>query len=453
MTPLDPATARALDARLAREQSAQRLPSISAALVRGGEVVWTGAAGTLDGRAGGTAASADVQYRIGSITKTFVAVAVLRLRDAGRLDLGDRVGSHLPELPCGHVTVAQLLTHTSGLQAENDGDWWERTAGVPWTELAASSTALRSTPGTRFHYSNVGYAVLGELVTRLAGRPWHEVVRDELLTPLGMTRTTLRPQEPAAPGLAVHPFADLVHAEPEHDAVAMAPAGQLWSSARDLARWAAFLGGRTEGVLDARTLQESLVPVAVNDLTGLAWTGAHALGWQVWNVGGRRFAGHGGSMPGFLANLRVDLTSGDGVVVLANATSGLGPVGAELLDLLAEREPAAGAPAWTADPAQAERLDLVGDWFWGTYPFRLVLEPDGALRLGEPGQGRGARFHATGDGTWVGEAGYFSGEPMTLRRDAAGAVVALEVASFVLTRTPYDLGTGVPGGHDDLGWH
>lgn len=452
MTPLDPATVRALDARLAREQSAQRLPSVTAALVRGGEVVWAGAAGTLDGRAGGPPAAADVQYRIGSITKTFVAVAVLRLRDAGRLDLADRVGDHLPELPCGHVTVAQLLTHTSGLQAENDGDWWERTAGVSWAELAASSTALRSAPGTRFHYSNVGYAVLGELVARLSGRPWHEVVRDELLVPLGMTRTTLRPEAPAAPGLAVHPFADLVHAEPEHDGVAMAPAGQLWSSARDLARWASFLAGRTGDVLAEGTLREMLVPVAVNDLPELPWTTAHALGWQVWNAGGRRFAGHGGSMPGFLANLRVDLTSGDGVVVLANATSGLGPVGGELLDLLAEHEPAAATPTWTADPAQAQRLDLVGDWFWGTYHFRLVLEPDGALRLGEPGQGRGARFRPTGDGTWTGEAGYYSGEPLTLRHDDSGAVVALEVASFVLTRTPYDRATDVPGGHDDAGW-
>jgi CubicO group peptidase (beta-lactamase class C family) len=453
VTALDPATVRALDARLAREQSAQRLPSVTAALVRGGEVVWSGAAGTLDGRPGGTPASADVQYRIGSITKTFVAVAVLRLRDAGRLDLADPVGVHLPELACGHVTVAQLLTHTSGLQAENDGDWWERTAGRSWEELAASSTALRSVPGTRFHYSNVGYAVLGELVTRVSGRPWPEVVRDELLTPLGMTRTTMRPDAPAAPGLAVHPFADLVHAEPEHDAVAMAPAGQLWSSAHDLARWAAFLGGRTDGVLRPETLQESLVPVAVNDLPGLPWTTSHALGWQVWNVGGRRYAGHGGSMPGFLASLRVDLGNGDGAVVLANATSGLGPVGAELLDLLAEREPPAAAPAWTADPSQSERLDLVGDWFWGTYHFRVVLERDGVLRLGEPGQGRGARFRPTGDGTWIGEAGYYADEPLRLRRDASGAVVALEVASFVFTRTPYDPGTDVPGGHDDLGWH
>lgn len=446
-------TVRALDARLAREQSAQRLPSVTAALVRGGEVVWSGAAGTLDGRAGGVPATPDVQYRIGSITKTFVAVAVLRLRDAGRLDLADAVGTHLPELGCGHVTVAQLLTHTSGLQAENDGDWWERTAGVPWAELAASSTALRSVPGTRFHYSNVGYAVLGELVARLTGRPWHEVVRDELLEPLGMTRTTPRPQAPAAPGLAVHPFADLVHAEPEHDGVAMAPAGQLWSSAHDLARWAAFLGGRTADVLDPATLRESLVPVAVNDLPGQAWTTSHALGWQVWNAGGRRHAGHGGSMPGFLANLRVDLGSGDGVVVLANATSGLGPVAADLLDLLAEHEPHASRAPWTADASQASRLDLVGDWFWGTYPFRLVLEPDGALRLGEPGQGRGARFHASGADAWTGEAGYFAGEPLRLRRDASGAVVALEVASFVLTRTPYDRAIAAPGGHDEHGWH
>ena len=323
---VEASTTRALDHRLATEQSRQRLPSVVAALVRGGQVVWSGAAGTLDGRSEGAPPTADTQYRIGSISKTFVAVEVVRLRDEGRLDLADTIGTPLPEVPFGHVTIAQLLSHTSGLQAETDGQWWERTPGDDWDTLLASGVSLRFTPGTTFHYSNTGYGVLGELIARLRGVPWHEAVQQGILDPLGMNRTTRRPVEPAAPGLAVHPLADVLHVEPEHDHVSMAPAGQLWSTSDDLARWAAFLGGRTEGVLSSGSLAEMLRPVAVNDVPGVAWTGAHALGWQTWNVDGRRFAGHGGSMPGFLANLRVDVTSGDGVVVMANATSGLGPV-------------------------------------------------------------------------------------------------------------------------------
>src|SRR6476661_2011495 len=95
--PIEPTTARQLDHRLAREQSESRLPSVCAGLVRGGELVWSGAVGTVSGRADGAPATADTQYRIGSITKTFVGVEVLRLRDEGRFELNDPISSHLPE--------------------------------------------------------------------------------------------------------------------------------------------------------------------------------------------------------------------------------------------------------------------------------------------------------------------------------------------------------------------
>lgn len=440
---LRPDTAAALTHLLRTTQTRQRVPSVAAALVRRGERVWSDAAGHVDGRAGGALATTDTQYRIGSITKTFVAVAVLRLRDAGALALQDLVTDHLPEL--GHLapcTVTQLLTHTAGIQAETSGPWWERTEGGTWEALLSSGIEQRFTPGTRFHYSNTGYAVLGELVARHSGRPWIEVVTDEILTPLGMTRTTPRPVAPSAPGLAVHPLADVLQDEPEHDGGSLAPAGQLWSTADDLARWASFLAGDTGDVLAPATLREMQQPVAVNDVPRLVWTGAHALGWQVWNVDGRRFAGHGGSMPGFLASLRVDLESGDGAVVLANATSGLGEVAPPLLKRLRELEPLTPAP-WVATPPPDGDLDLVGDWYWGPYRYTLRLEADGGLRLGEPGEGRGARFDRTPDG-WVGREGYYAGEPLVVRR--RGDAVWLDLASFVFTRTPYDPDADVPGG-------
>ncbi|AXT84682.1 serine hydrolase [Aeromicrobium sp. A1-2] len=450
---IDHSTARALSHRLAVEQSKQRLPSITAGIVRDGQLVWSEAIGAIDGRVDGPVASTDTQYRIGSISKTFVGVEVMRLRDEGRLDLGDTIGTHLPEVPFPQVTIAQLLTHTSGLQAESDGQWWERSQGGSWTDLVASAPALRATPGTTFHYSNVGYAVLGELIARLREQPWQDAVRIGILAPLGMSRTTLRPETPAAPGLAVHPLADLLHAEPEHDAGAMSPAGQLWSTVQDLAVWAAFLAGHTQDVLAPRTLAEMLRPIAVNDMVDAAWTGAHGLGWQTWNVAGRRFAGHGGSMPGFLATMRVDVATGDGVVLMTNATSGLGPATSELLDLFAEREPTLPAP-WHADGAQSAALDLVGPWFWGTYEFRLTLESDGRLRLGTPGEGRGARFGPDVDvDGWTGLDGYYRGEPLVAERDSAGDATRLVLASFVFTRTPYDAAAEVPGGLDPTGWH
>ena len=451
---LAPSTVQALSARLATEQATCRLPSVVAGLVREGRLVWSGAAGSLDGRAGGVAPSADTQYRLGSISKTFVAVEVLRLRDAGAVDLGDRIDVHLPEIGIGQVTIAQLLTHTSGLQAETDGDWWERTAGGSWDDLLAAGLTLRFTPGTTHHYSNVGYAVLGELVARLRGTPWTEAVRTGILDPLGMARTTTRPVEPAAPGWAVHPWADLVHVEPEHDAGALGPAGQLWSTVEDMVAWSAFVAGETRDVLAPDSLREMLHPAAVSDVPGAPWGVAHGLGWQVWNVDGRRYAGHGGSMPGFLAQLRVDLDTGDGMVLMTNATGGLGTAGADLLDLLAEREPSLPAP-WSAAADQVDLLDLTGPWFWGTAAFTATLRGEDFV-LGEPGTGRGSRFRrarTSGDAaSWVGLDGYYRGETLTVQRDADGRPAQLDVASFTFTRTPYDPSATIPGGLDGT-WH
>jgi CubicO group peptidase (beta-lactamase class C family) len=409
--------------------------------------------GTGTGRADGEPATPGTQYRIGSITKTFVAVEVMRLRDEGRLDLADSVRRLLPDTqdaPFADGTVAQLLTHTSGLQAETNGPWWERTPGEEWTRLLASRPSLRFAPGVRFHYSNVGYAVLGEVVARLRGVPWQDAVAAGILRPLGMTRTTMRPAAPAAAGWGVHPLADLLHVEPEHDAGAMAPAGQLWSTVEDLSRWATFLAGDTAGLLDAATLEVMFLPLVVSDVPVHALTGAHGLAWRVWNVDGVRFAGHGGSMPGFLAGLRVNLSTGDGCVVFANATSGLGPLGHDLLELLAE-EPRP-VRAWHADADHAAALDRVGDGYWGTTGYDLRRGPDGQLVLGEPGKLRGTRLRPTETG-WVGLDGYFEGEPLTVVRDADGRPGHLDLGSFRLSRTPYDPAADIPGDVHPDGWH
>src|ERR1700691_5730716 len=349
---------RLLAARLAEEQAAHRLPSVAAGLVRGGELVWSAGRGRIGG-ASGPVPDADVQYRAGSITKTFIAVAVLRLRDEGRVGLSDPVGRHVTDAGgAGGLTVAQLLSHTSGLRAETAGPWWERTAGSPFEALAAQSLgpdARRLPSGWQYHYSNVGYALLGELIARLRGRPWYEVIADELLAPLRMTRTTVRPQPPHATGFAVHPHADLRLPEPEHDAQAMGPAGQLWTTVADLARWAGFLAGAgPAGLLDAATLVQMREPAGVYEVAGQPWTLGHGLGLQLWNEGGRRRYGHTGSMPGFTGIVLIDAETSDAVITLNNATNGLGgSVAADLLRILAENDPAL-PPEWRGGPRRAE---------------------------------------------------------------------------------------------------
>ncbi|MDC5698548.1 beta-lactamase family protein [Intrasporangium calvum] len=447
---LEPATVRHLDGVLARLQRDSRLPSVAAGLVRDGRMVWGRAIGTLDGRASGEPADLDTQYRMGSITKTFVAVAVMRLRDAGRLDLADRFEDHVPGSRLGGATIAQLLAHAAGVQAETNGPWWERTPGGSWDDLAGSPVVQRFRAGRRFHYSNVGYGALGELLARAHGESWFDVVRRELLAPLGMERTTARPVGKAAPGWAVHPFADVLLPEPEHDAGAMAPAGQLWTTVTDLAAWAAFAAGDTGDVLSADTLAEMFEPHVVGDNPGLPWTVAHGLGWQVWNVEGRRAVGHGGSMPGFLAGLRVDVESGDGLVSFTNSTAGpFGPQVSALLTEFMAREPKLPEP-WHAagDPGV---LELVGLWHWGP-SVTLATAVGDQLLLGAPGEGRGSRFERVGPDEWRGLDGYHLGEPLRVVRGADGSVSHLDLQSFRFTRTPYDPDADVPGGVDERGW-
>ncbi|NJP83102.1 beta-lactamase family protein, partial [Streptomyces sp. AA8] len=123
--------------------------------------------------------------------KTFVAVLVMRLRDEGLLKLDDRLGTHLDTEAGGDATIAQLLSHTAGLTAEARGPWWERTDGALRPELGDlfGDRPQRHTPGRLHHYSNPGYALLGALVERIRGESWYEVLRREVLAPLGMERT------------------------------------------------------------------------------------------------------------------------------------------------------------------------------------------------------------------------------------------------------------------------
>jgi CubicO group peptidase (beta-lactamase class C family) len=451
-------TTRALHRRLAEEQSEHRLPSIAACIVRAGRVIWSSGVGEIEGRV----PAEDTQYRCGSISKTFVAVEIMRLRDENKLDLDDQVGTYVPEIAWLRATIAQLLSHTSGLRSETAGPWWERTEGVPFDSLVNGS--LRegldslAPSGRRFHYSNLGYGVLGEVVSRIRQRAWQEVIADELLDPLGMVRTTTRPIPPFARGYAVHPHADVVLPEPEHDAGAMAAAGQLWSTTDDLGKWLSLLCGEQPELISPDTLEEMRSPVAVADLPDLPWTTAHGLGLQLFNDKGRRSFGHGGSMPGFLAMLLVDASTSDGVVVLVNATSGLGALATDLLALLHESEPAE-PPIWRPMPGglSSEVLDITGTWYWGTSALVISVSRSGLLELRALGAGREASFSRLSASPneperYIGLSGYYHGEILKVERNSDGSLSHLDIGSFILTRTPYDTDAPIPGGVHPLGW-
>jgi CubicO group peptidase (beta-lactamase class C family) len=451
-------TVRELDDLLTSEQVEAKLPTLVAGLVRDGELVWSGERGTTGVRDDSSGAT-DRQYRIGSISKTFVAVAVMRLRNEGAFELNDGIGEHIPELRDLPVTVAQLLSHTSGLPAETTGPWWERTPGSPFTDLL--STALRkesllTRPGSRFHYSNLGYAVLGELIVRKRAAPFGEVLSKDLWEPLGMRRTSLRPVAPYVEGLAVHPHAPAVLVEPEFDAVAMAPAGQLWSTVEDLARWSGLISGRHEDILGHASLAEMTQPIGVMDIPGEPWDGAYGLGLQQWNDAGRRLYGHLGAMPGYWAVVLVDKGTNDAVVAVANSTyRGLRvPFFDDLLKAFGADRPTRAEPFGLSQAAvDPEVLELLGAWYFGPVEVRIAAGQAGKLELrGVRGPGRDCDFRPNGDGTYTGEYGYYEGERLVPVRTVDGSLSHLDIASFIYTRVPYDAAAFVPGGVDERGW-
>ncbi len=452
---IDDRTRRLLDVRLARDQAGQRLPSVAAGVCRDGELLWSGGLGRVDGQA----PDASTQYRAGSITKTFVATAVLMLRDAGRISLSDPIGKYLDDDAAGSagsMTTGQLLSHAAGLRAETAGPWWERTPGTTLADLAASSLradAARFRPGRRFHYSNVGFALLGALLSELHGLPWYDVIARDLLGPLGMNRTTTRPQRPHAAGYAVHPYADALLAEPEHDAGAMAPAGQLWTTVGDLAAFATFLSGGVPGLLAESTLAEMREPIVINDVPGQGWATGYGIGLQLWNSAGLRYYGHTGSMPGFLAVMQItDGPGADTAIVMCNSTTGFSAtLGSDLLGILADGEPYA-CTEWIPATVDQGMLDMLGSWFWGPALFTLRLSGDVLELAVTGGDGRGMRFKPDGNGGWTGIDGYQAGEPLTPVTGPDGSVIALNIGSFIYTRTPYDQAAPVPGGVDPAGW-
>ena len=438
-------TARRLHAVLAAEQARARVPSLGAGLVRDGALAWAGHHGTATG---GPEPGPDLRYRIGSITKTMTAVLVLQLRDEGLVDLADPLGRHLPGVGYADRSLRSLLSHASGMQAEPPGEWWERSPGVTFDRLASGVDDSDGPFADKmtYHYSNLAYGLLGELVARLRGDSWWSQVRARILEPLGMTRTCFHPEPPHATGYSVHHFAGTLTEEPAQDTGAMAAAGQLWSTVTDLGRFASFLIDGDRAVLSASSVEEMTVPQIGTAAGGLA--SGYGLGVRLLPGGSGTLVGHTGSMPGFLAGLLVDRVRRTGAVCLANGTAGL-RVEPLLVDLLAELEHSEPTvvPAWTANPEPpAQVAEVLGLWHWGNTALAFGLEGEEVVVTALGTGATVARLRPDGPDAFVGTVGYHHGERMRVVRDPDGRINHLVCATFVYTRLPYDPRAPIPGG-------
>ncbi len=427
-----------LSARLAAAQAAERLPSVSAAVFRGGDVLWQEALGLADVETA-VPATPDTQYRIGSITKTFTAVGVLQLRDAGELSLDDPLTEHLPE--SAHApTLGRMLAHASGLQREPPGEIWETLVAPSREELLAGTADAEQVlePGSWWHYSNLAFALLGEVVARKHGGTWEDALRERILDPLGLARTTPAAAAPAASGYFVEPYSDAVQLEPELDLGGAGALGRLWSTTGDLARWGAFLAAGDDRVLAPSTLEEMAQARVMVDHSG--WTLAWGTGLELYRRGETVFVGHGGAMPGHLAALVVHRASGTGAAVLTNTGAGASPekLALDLAVAAIEVLPAATEAWQPAEPVPPDVLPLLGPWWVEGHEIVLGWRKgrlEAKLLGGPPGRDT-SFFVQEGDDRFRVAEGRERGELLRVVRTADGAIEKLYFATYPLRREP-----------------
>jgi hypothetical protein len=285
------------------------------------------------------------------------------------------------------------------------------------------------------HYSNLAYAFLGELVARRADLPYENYVDERILAPLGLERTSWRPQEPYAQGYLVDEYEGTVEREPHTDLGGASAMGQLWSTVGDLCTWSTFLAGGRDGVLDADTVDEMWFPQVLVDPN--SWDRGWGLGLELLNRDGRIFGGHGGAMPGHLASVYVHRGSGVGAAVLTNAgTRGqTAELALELATTAIDLLPAEIEPWRPEEEPPADVRPLLGRWWSEGSEFVFTWE-HGRLRariVGATASMRDAVFEQVDGGLRV-ATGRERGE--RLRVDGERLVWA----GYVFTRTQQGFG-------------
>jgi CubicO group peptidase (beta-lactamase class C family) len=230
--------------------AARHVPGAVLGIIVDGELVWVKANGVRETK-DRAPVTPDTVFRIASMTKSFTALSILKLRDEGKLSLDDPVYKYVPALAnlayptkdSPTLTIRHLLTHSEGFPEDNP--WGDR-------QLAQSDETIRSwmrdgipfsnAPGTAYEYSNYGFGILGQVVAKVSGKPYADYVRDNILRPLGMNSTTfemsLVPSDRIALGYRWED--NIWKDEPILAHGSFGSMGGLWTTARDLARYVAF---------------------------------------------------------------------------------------------------------------------------------------------------------------------------------------------------------------------
>ncbi len=308
------AQADKVDDYVKTEMQRQHIPGVSIAVVKEGKIIKVEGYG-LANIEHNVPARPETVYQIGSVSKQLIAAGVLLLMQDGKLRLEDKLSQFLDGTPetWKDITVRHLLTHTSGIVREAPGfDPFKVQADADVIKTAYP-LPLRFAPGEKWEYCNVGYFSLAEIIRKVSGKPWGEFLKERLFLPLEMnvTRTTTLTD-------IVYNRADgYVWRSNKFDNAAsfsaLRPSGAFLSSVLDLAKWDAALYG--DKVLSAAVREQMWSPVKLNS----GATHPYGFGWELSSVAGHKLAQHGGSLPGFRAQISRYLDDKLTVIVLTNA--------------------------------------------------------------------------------------------------------------------------------------
>jgi CubicO group peptidase (beta-lactamase class C family) len=324
-----------------------RVPGIAYGIIIDGRIAHTGTAGMRNIASRAPVDSATV-FRIASMTKSFTAVGILQLRDAGKLSLDDPAEKYVPELAmlryptsdAPKITIRHLMTHSGGFPEDNPwGDQQLAATNDEMSRMMRGGIPFSTAPGTNYEYSNYGFAILGRIIANVSGMPYPRYIQERVLRPLGMNVTTLE--------AATVPESRLAHGYRRQDDQwleekqlpdgAFGSMGGMLTSIGDLSRWVAFMldawpprDGPETGPLRRSSLREMQQVQRFSGATAVrnANTGEVTL-----NAGGygyglrvaqsclfRTSVSHTGGLPGFGSLMRWLPDQGVGIVALGNLT-------------------------------------------------------------------------------------------------------------------------------------
>ena len=329
----------AADSLVSAEFAKDSIGSLTIGVIAGSQLVWTRSLGFADMKTR-RLADRNTVYRIGSITKPFTAVMLMQLVAAGKVRLSDPVERYLPEVrklasrPPGAspFTFLQLATMTAGLarEPEEAGPFWTGPVS-DWQEklfAALPHTSYLSAPGTEYSYSNIGYAILGAALARVAGQPYIDWERSHVFKPLGMDRTRFEVDPSIASDLAVgYEVRDDGTLDDSTAAIEArrgrgykVPNGAIFTTVDDLARFVEFeLGRGPDSVLSHAVLDDAFEGVVATDRF---LERGYGLGFMAMSRDSYSYTGHDGSVAGYRAAMYYDRGMKLGVVVFRNVGGG-----------------------------------------------------------------------------------------------------------------------------------